>query len=246
MARIAMIQRRQPTGQWTESTNQSGVLSEIYRITVPRGEVWMIDPNRPFIFIPLLKYSTTITATATSVDLTGQGGLIQLIDAADSNLTYGSPNFEAIYRNADDTQVTITSHDVTADTLGFAALGADTACTIFAPPDENGLLEIGIEDPRGLGKLRYPIAQLNTRIYLQWNLWKRTTGFGLSCPFPIPEDFDIVFYLDANWTIGWGTPYANNIAVKNNLLLPIKVLPRARYDAALERRVRNMMLKLSR
>lgn len=246
-ARVSSIQIRQPTGQWAESTNQANVLSEIYRITVPREEVWALDPTRPFVFIPLARRAWTPAGIGTQTYTSAATvGLAQLINAADGDCAYGLPNREAIYLDSADTLRTITAHAPgPTGTITISDASAE-AHTVFAPASTDGYIEIRIEDPRGLGKVSYSIAAYNTRPAIIFNMWRGTTAMGLSAPFMLPEDFDIVFYLKAAWTIGWGTPLNNAIPAQNNLHLPVKILARSSFDAGLEARIREQMVTLAR
>lgn len=241
--------RRKPAGQYTETANQASVLSEIYRVWVPRGVVYKIDPSRP-----------ALITLATAEDITPAGShaaeattydIARVLNPA-GGCTDGKNQLVCL--KADGTERTITAVADHVDAPGSPTItcsdetnAAHRYCYV---PWANGRLVIKIEAPRGQGSLAYPIFEGNTK---QFHALNQSRFQRLESPFPIPPDFAIVVYLDAAWAVAFASG-ASSGAVNldfNRIQIPIlqsperlffeEGEPRPGYN--LRQRVEEMMLR---
>lgn len=249
MAQPITVTRRTPASQYTESDNVASVLSEIYRVWVPRGYVWKIDPSRPFLCT--LATAETISpdgshaANATTYDIA------RVLNAAGG---YTDGKYQAVYLTADGTKRTITAVADHVDAPGSPTItcsdetaAAHRYCYV---PWTNGRIVVKIEAPRGQGSLAYPIFEGNTKQLHALNQYRFNR---LTAPFPLPPDFAIVFYLDAAWSVAWesGTTSGAVNLDFNKIQIPLlqsperlffeEGEPRPGYN--LRQRVEDMMLR---
>jgi hypothetical protein len=252
-ARPALIQRRYPANHYTESANTTGVLSEIYRVRVPRGVVWKIDPSRPFLLY--LTYCEDVTPGGTgSQALPVTYSPARVLNPAGG---YTDGQYQGVYLKSDGTPRTITAvadniDDPTAKTITISDATAEAHRVCYVPW-ASGRVAIKIEAPRGLGGLSYPIFEMDTQQLHTMNQWRFNR---LDCPFPLPPDFAIVVYLDADWVNAFTSgATAGSISLPfNKFQLPILQAPEAEFyevgepspGAALRARVEDLMKELAR
>lgn len=252
-ARPALIQRRYPADHYTESTNTANTLSEIYRVRVPRGVVWKLDPTRPFLLYLTTRETQTLTGT-TPETITVTYSPARVLNAAGG---YTDGQYQGVYLTADGTKRTITavSDNIDDPTTKTITVSDSTAAdhNIAYVPWAAGRVVIKIEAPRGLGGLQYPIYEQDTQQLHTMNQWRFNR---LDCPFPLPPDFAIVVYLDAAWINYFtsGTTAGSISLPFNKFQVPILQAPEAEFyevgesspGAMLRSRVEALMKDLPR
>jgi len=199
MGQPITISRRIPASQYTETNNVISVLSEIYRVWVPRGYVWQIDPTRPF----LLQLATAEDVTPAG-DHSAESVTYDIARVLNAAGGYTDGQYQLVALKADGTERAITAVADHVDAPGSPTItcsdetaAAHRYCYV---PWANGRIVVKIEAPRGQGSLAYPIFEGNTKQLHALNQFRFNR---LTAPIPIPPDFAIVFYLDAAWPVAW-------------------------------------------
>jgi hypothetical protein len=253
MAQPTIISRRSPVGQYTEKDNVASILSEIYRIWVPRGVVYKIDPTRPFLFYLTFTEEITPGGSAEQV-LTCTYSPARVLNAAGG---HSDGHYQGVYLTADGTKRTITAVSDHVDapgtktiTISDASAAAHQVCYV---PWVAARVVIKVLAPRGLGDLSYPIFEGNTKILHALNQYRFNR---LECPFPLPPDFAIVVSIDAAWAQKFvsGTTLGSVNLAFNKLQIPIIQAPESDFFEAgesspghnLRMRVEEMMLRAVR
>lgn len=215
--------RRKPTGQYTETANQASVLSEIYRVWVPRGVVWKLDPTRPALIT--LATAEDQAAGGSHAAIATDYDIARVLNPA-AGYTDGKNQLVAL--KSDGTERTITAVADHVDAPGSPTITCsdetDAAHRYCYIPWANGRVVIKVEAPRGQGALAYPIFDGNTK---QFHALNQSRFQRLESPFPIPPDFAIVVYLDAAWIVAFASG-ASAGAVNldfNRIQLPILQSP---------------------
>jgi len=249
MAQELTLSRRTPASQYTETANQASVLSEIYRVWVPRGYVWKIDPTRPFLM--QLATAETVTPAGAHTAEAVTYDIARVLNAAGG---YTDAKYQLVAVTAAGTQRTITAVIDHVDTPGSPTItcsdDTNAAHRYCYVPWANGRIVVKIEAPRGQGSLAYPIFEGNTKQLHALNQYRFNR---LTAPFPIPPDFAIVFYLDAAWPIAFesGTTLLNVNLDFNKIQIPLTQSPERlffeegepRPGYNLRQRVEDMMLR---
>jgi len=198
-AQPVLVTRRFPSGQYTESTNTANILSEIYRVWVPRGYVWMIDPERPVNIFLATQETKTAPGDHSAVALTYP---IARVLQPDGGYTDG--DFQEVVLKADGTKRTISAvadHVDSWDSPTITCSDETAADHVYSyVPAEDGELVVKVEAPRGQGTLAYPILTRNTK---SLHIMNQHRDLRLPSTFPLPPDFAIVFYLKAAWQVAW-------------------------------------------
>jgi len=243
------LARRSPAGQYTETLNTAAVLSEIYRVWVPRGIVLKFDPTRPFLL--QLATAETVTPAGTNAAESVTYDIARVLNAAAGH-TDGQ--YQGVYLTADGTARTITAVADHVDAPGAPTItcsdetaAAHRYCYV---PWVNGRIVVKIEAPRGQGTLAYPVFEGNTKQLHALNQYRFNR---LDAPFPIPPDFAIVVYLDAAWVVAYesGTTAGAISLPFNKIQLPLLQSPERLFFEAkeprpgynLRQRVEDMMLR---
>jgi len=231
MAQPTILTRRLPVNQYTEKDNVASVLSEIYRMWVPRGQVLKIDPSRPFLCY--LTFTEEITPGGVSEQvLTCTYSPARVLDAAGG---YSDGHYQGVYLTADGTKRTITAVSDHVDapgtktiTISDASAAAHQVCYV---PWAAGRIIVTVQAPRGIGDLSYPIFEGNTKILHAMNQYRFNR---LECPFPIPPDFAIVVSIDATWAQKFisGTTLGSISLDFNKLQIPVIQAPESDFFEA--------------
>jgi hypothetical protein len=203
--------RGEPSGQTAQLANTINQLTEIYRLTVSRGHVAKIDPTRPFIcYLPTQEQLTAAGVHGAAEVFPATLAVARVLDAAGGYTDGAYQDYALMSSGARDHPITaVNDHvDAGADTITGTSHGA-AAHMVSYVPFEAGELVIRVESPRGLGAQAYPIFQKNTKELHAMNQWRFNA---LDCPFPIPPDYMLAFYLKAAWIHCWNT---------NTTLLPV-------------------------
>jgi len=254
------------SGQITEAANQANRLSEILRLTVARGTCYFLDPTRALrIFLTVSEAHTAAAAGAQTFTPTSRvarvpdvsGGVTWPVNGGPAGGATGTNSdgaFQQVFRDLNGVSAVVGAvnddEDAGADTIAYTA-ALDGAHTVFYVTSNPGQLVISIEDPRGLARLSYPIFEGDTRVLAKMNQFIDHSANVASFPdvdgsqLPIPEDFDIVFYLKAAFTVGWNAPFTsnNNFAVTD---IPAYSVPYNQMPAGTKEYVRGRIMTLAR
>ena len=200
--RPAVIRRGNPPAHYTQSQNVANQLTEIYRVWVPRGEFWWLDPSSPFLCY--LAFGEDVTPGGTgSQALACTYNPARVLNSAGG---YTDGKFQDVRLKADNTQRTITAVNdhIDSKTTKTITISDATAAAhrVLYVPWASGRLIVRVEEPKGLGVNAYPIYERDTKQLHAMNQYRFNS---ISCPFPILQDFSIVFYLDAAWQVVWDT-----------------------------------------
>lgn len=199
MGQPTVVTRRLPADQHTETNNVASVLSEIYRVWVPRGRVWKLDPLRAFLLRLATAEDITPGAVGASTDETTYG-IARVLDSANG---HADGAFQGIYIKADGTAATITAVNDHVDSGADSITISDGSAVVHRycyVPYADGRIVIKIESPRGLGSLAYPIFEDDIKRIHSMNQHRFNS---LASRIPLPPDFAIVFYLNAAWPIAF-------------------------------------------
>lgn len=242
--RPAVIRRREPAGHYTESTNTASQLTEIYRVWVPRGEYWWLDPAAAFL--AYLAYGETITPGGTGAQTLTTGYCPARVINPAGGHTDGK--YQAVHLSADNTKRTITAVDDHIDdptTLEIAISGATAAAhRVCYVPWASGRLVVRIEEPKGLAVNSYPVFERDVK---QFHTMNQSRFSSLACPFPILEDFSIVFYLNAPWVAVWTTGATGATNLPFALIdIPVKIGKMADLGANSRKEVSRVMASMAR
>ena len=154
-----------------------------------------------------------------------------------------------MHLKADNTERTITAVDDHIDdpTTNEIAISGATAAAhrVLYVTWASGKLVVRIEEPKGLAINSYPIFERDVKQFFTKNQARFSS---LSCPFPILQDFSIVFYLNAAWTVVWdtgATSGATNLPFAI-IDLPVKVGSMADLGATARKDVARAMSSMAR
>ncbi len=222
-AHPTIITRRFPANHYTESSATASKLEEIYRVWVPRGQVWKIDHTRPFLCLLATQEDVTPTGDQSAEAVTYPVARVLQADDGSSD-----GDHQAVVLKADGTARGISAvadHIDSLDSPTITCTDETNAAHVYSYiPAYNGNLVIKVEAPRGQSDLNHAIMQRNT---MELHTMNQPRDLRLRCDFPLPPDFAIVFYLDAAWTVAWTTG-ATSGAVNlpwARIQIPILTLP---------------------
>lgn len=242
--RPAVIRRGNPAGHYTQSTNTANQLTEIYRVWVPRGEFWWLDPTAAFLCH--LAYGEAITPGGTGAQtLTTTYCPARVLNPAGGH-TDGK--YQSVHLSADNTERTISAVDDHIDdptTNEIAIAGATAAAhRVLYVPWETGRLIIRVEEPKGLGVNSYPLLERDVKQLHTMNQYRFNS---LGCPFPLLQDFSIVFYLKAAWLAVWNTGATGATDLPFvNIEVPVKIGRMADFGANARKDVSRVMASMAR
>jgi len=226
--RIGYINRRQLPAQQEETPDQElNRLREVYRVWVPRTEVWGIDFTRPFI--SFLTAVETVTFPAHTNGLS-EGSLhtnsiARVVNAAgrhdDSRYVgvwdraTGAPRVvTAVHDNEDGTgvgRVTIESNEM-----------ASFDCQVAYVPFEDAHIVLSVDAPVGLGSKSHPIFDGDAKTLFTSNQWD---GSRLRSPILLPSDFSLVLKVNAGWSVAFDNgAIANESEITfNQIRIPVVI-----------------------
>jgi len=248
-AQPQVITRRQPANQYTESTNTANVLTEIYRVWVPRGKVWMLDDTRP---------ARILLATQETVEGVGDHSAHAMSYAIARVLQpdggHADGDYQSVVLKSNNTARTISAVADHVDSVGSPTItcsdetNADHVWSYV--PYASGQLVMSIEAPQGQGQLSKPVMVRNTRELHSMNQFR---DLRIGNPIAIPPDYAIVLRLNAAWQVAWTTGASSGATNLPwcHIQLPIRVLPESHFyernekfpGAALKARVNDFLMK---
>lgn len=241
--KLITLSRRHPTGQYTETANHADVLDEVYRVWTPRGYVWTIDPDRPFLIDLATVETVTFDGSHSSTPLAANQ-IARILNAA-GGYTDGQ-NVE-VFLAADGTKRTVSAvgDNIDGTDPGEVTCSDDTAADhqVAYIPFEDGKLIILAEAPTGMGVKSIVLAEYNTTQLFTMNQWRFNR---LSCPIALPEDFAIVFKLKASWLVAYqpGSTGVDPSLAINRIQIPVIQEPLSNYAVAGEPHVGDTFRKV--
>lgn len=220
------IDRRTLTGQFAETPAQElNKLREVYRVRVPRGEVWAIDRTRPFICF--------LTAVETVVFPANTNGLSEasltanqitrVLNAAD---THVDARYVGVWLTSDGSARIIDAvgdHVDGADPGSVQIAASEVApfnCQVAYVPYENAHLVLSIDAPVGLGERSHPIFEGDAKSTFGANQWLHQRIRG---PILLPPDYSIVLKVNAGWPVAFenGATAGESEIPFNQIRIPI-------------------------
>lgn len=230
------IDRGSLPAQTTETPSQElGKLREIYRVTVPRGEVWGIDKTRPFICYLTTTELVNFLATTEEGTL-ASNQITRVLNASDGHV---DSRYVGVWADADGARQTVVDVWDHVDGPGpgrvtISPIGVDLPSRVAYVPYEDAHIVLSIDAPVGLGERSHPIFEADGKMLFSSNQWLHQR---IGSPVLLPPDFSIVLKLNAQWPVAFdnGTIPASDITF-NQIRIPIIAYQARDFNVPGERR----------
>ena len=208
-------------GSYSEDTNRPNVLSRIYSVAVPKGNVWELDPTRPFLCYLLCKDLDLTPSTQAAGHVTASHGITIPVMASGAAAPPG--RYEVLVGEVTaGTKVRLTIDARDATTISFTeTLAAGTKVDAFYIASAPARLQFRIEDPREGVTVDRIIFTQDPNLFMLNNPFHANTLFGLAGPTVFPEDFLFSLWLDAPYEVAWEDTTASKTALPMKMVLPL-------------------------
>ena len=220
-------------GNYQPFANVPGTLSRIYQVTVPKGQVWELDPERPFVLYFLAQDLNLTPSATTNGNVAPSHGV--LIPARADGSPTPPGRYEVLVGTIGGTRQRLTIADRTPTSIAFTGtVDVGTNIDAFYIPDRPARLQLRVQDPRTMVTVGYVALAEDPTILMRPNPFHENTMYRLTTPMLIPSDFILSLWIQADYTVAWRDTAANPTNLPAMMQLPIIIHRRQELPADLE------------
>lgn len=232
-------------GLYTAQANIANVMSKVYHVLVPKGQVWELDPTRPF-YARFMISDLQLTPSAAAAGYVTPTYPVQIPYVAGGGAA-AAGLYEVLVGTISSVRTKLTVSARTSTRIDFAETvdapgGVVTKVDAFYIPDVALPFQIRVEDPRFMTEMDAVIAKEDLRLFGEVDLWSRKEGLYLSSPLLIPQDFMLSFYVKTGMTIAWQDTAATPGNLPARLHLPYRAHSRGAFPGTLDRQTQLAMV----